>query len=300
MNSIPICFAFDNNLVTPAAICLSSLLRNAAKTTFYEIKILFINLSKNNQNYLKGIFDHYSNYSLDFIDCRQYFSKGYETRRITSTAYLRLWIPQLLGNYDKIIYCDVDIIFKNDLTPLYKWNIENHCFAGVKSPKDRQKYSNKQGWGRNYINSGVLLINNQAIEKPAIEKACKLAATANYKFQDQDIINQVFSSKILSNLPAEFNYTPSKLRKHLLKHSKISKGNIQSSSELPAISIIHYAGAKPWEKPVLLGEYWWREYIDSQCFNLQFYLDYCLSSQRVPSLKVSSRKFLKSLLKITY
>ena len=40
MNTVPIVFAFDNNLVFPACICISSLLINAKESTFYDIFIL--------------------------------------------------------------------------------------------------------------------------------------------------------------------------------------------------------------------------------------------------------------------
>lgn len=49
MKTVPIAFAFDNNLVLPACICISSLLMNAKEETFYDIFILYsskINLHK--------------------------------------------------------------------------------------------------------------------------------------------------------------------------------------------------------------------------------------------------------------
>ena len=40
MNIVPIAFAFDNNLVLPACICISSLMMHAKEDTFYDIFIL--------------------------------------------------------------------------------------------------------------------------------------------------------------------------------------------------------------------------------------------------------------------
>lgn len=40
MNTIPIAFAFDNNLILPACVCISSLMMNANEDTFYDIFIL--------------------------------------------------------------------------------------------------------------------------------------------------------------------------------------------------------------------------------------------------------------------
>lgn len=53
MKTVPIAFAFDNNLVLPACICISSLLMNAKEETFYDIFILYsskINLHKEQFN----------------------------------------------------------------------------------------------------------------------------------------------------------------------------------------------------------------------------------------------------------
>ena len=36
MKTVPIVFAFDNNLILPACVCISSLLMNAKEETFYD------------------------------------------------------------------------------------------------------------------------------------------------------------------------------------------------------------------------------------------------------------------------
>ena len=40
MNIVPIALAFDNNLILPACVCISSLMINAKEDTFYDIFIL--------------------------------------------------------------------------------------------------------------------------------------------------------------------------------------------------------------------------------------------------------------------
>ena len=41
MNKVPIVFAFDNNMVMPACVCISSLLMNAKQDTVYDIFVLY-------------------------------------------------------------------------------------------------------------------------------------------------------------------------------------------------------------------------------------------------------------------
>ena len=40
MRTVPIAFAFDNNFIMPACVCISSLLMNANEDTYYDIFIL--------------------------------------------------------------------------------------------------------------------------------------------------------------------------------------------------------------------------------------------------------------------
>ena len=41
MNVVPVVFSFDNNMVLPACVCLSSLMQNASDTTFYILAVYF-------------------------------------------------------------------------------------------------------------------------------------------------------------------------------------------------------------------------------------------------------------------
>lgn len=45
MSKIPIVFCFDDNLLMPAGVCLTSLLEHANPDTFYDIFILHDNKS---------------------------------------------------------------------------------------------------------------------------------------------------------------------------------------------------------------------------------------------------------------
>ncbi|EWH10763.1 putative glycosyltransferase [Catenovulum agarivorans DS-2] len=287
MKKIPIVFAFDDNLILQAGVCFSSLLDHAHSDTFYEIYVLYCDLLENNQNLLKKLNARYDNFSLKFIDCSREFFGGFETRGITKSTYLRLWIPKLLNNYRKVLYFDVDIIFRTDLTKLYEWDIGEACFAGVKSPEIRQKYSRSKGWGSDYINAGMLIINNERISEDDVEKACSLAINDCFKFQDQDIINNVFSGRIYSRIPRTFNFTPSVYKTKL-------KSNL-SDNDIGEPDVIHYVGAKPWNASVFLGEYWWSVYINSIWYENTFYHKYCRSSRKLPPIQVILRYLLKSL-----
>lgn len=99
-NIIPIAFAFDNNLILPACICISSLLINAKEGTFYDIFILHssnISLKKEELNKLS---QYYKNCRIQYRQVDQTFDSAFEIRGITAATYYRLLIPELIPEYE--------------------------------------------------------------------------------------------------------------------------------------------------------------------------------------------------------
>ncbi|WP_017444335.1 glycosyltransferase family 8 protein, partial [Gayadomonas joobiniege] len=259
--------------------------RSANKSTVYEVFILFNDLSIENRAFIARSIHDLPNLILKFIDCREFFTKGHETRGITSSTYLRLWAPVVLPTYKKILYADVDIIFLEDLTKLYQWDIGDSCFAGVKSPPPRQRYSMQKGWGDSYINAGVLIINCEKITHDDIDTCSKLAAKNKFEFQDQDIINSVFKGRKYCDIPQRYNFSPSALKRLL----------VSGHTNKIDIAVIHYIGAKPWNQNVLLGEFWWKEFTNCSFFDFDWYIKYCENLKKGPPLKIATRLFLKAL-----
>lgn len=54
---------------------------------------------------------YYKNCRIQYRQVDNTFDASYEIRGITTPAYYRLLIPELIPEYDKIIYSDVDVIF---------------------------------------------------------------------------------------------------------------------------------------------------------------------------------------------
>ena len=114
MNIVPIAFAFDNNLVMPACICISSLMMNANEDTFYDIFILHSASENLDKSDLDRIPNHYKNCRIQYRTVGNEFDGAFEIRGITTPAYYRLLIPELIPEYDKVLYSDVDVIFRDE------------------------------------------------------------------------------------------------------------------------------------------------------------------------------------------
>ena len=96
MNIVPIVFAFDNNLAFPACICLSSLMMNAKESTFYDIFILHPASEELEHEELDKIPSYYPTCKIQYIAVDDTFAQAYEIRGITTPAYYRLLIPELI------------------------------------------------------------------------------------------------------------------------------------------------------------------------------------------------------------
>ena len=134
MNIIPIVFAFDNNLVLPACVCISSLMMNAKEDTFYDIFILHSERVSLEKDQLDKIPLYYTNCRVQYRQIDNTFDSAYEIRGITTATYYRLLIPELIPEYDKIIYSDVDVVFREDLSDVYlSTELDDVYLAGVNS-----------------------------------------------------------------------------------------------------------------------------------------------------------------------
>ena len=93
---VPIAFAFDSNLVFPASVCLSSLLKNANAETFYDIYILHSRDEDFERSELNRLPLFYANCRIQYRTVDGFFDSAYEIRGITTPAYYRLLIPELI------------------------------------------------------------------------------------------------------------------------------------------------------------------------------------------------------------
>lgn len=99
-NIVPIAFAFDNNLVMPACICISSLLMNARPDTFYDIFILQPKDEELNKAELNKIPSYFANCKLNYRKVENIFDNAFQIRGINTVTYYRLLIPQLIPEYN--------------------------------------------------------------------------------------------------------------------------------------------------------------------------------------------------------
>ena len=284
MNIVPIAFAFDNRLVMPACVCISSLLVHAHENTFYDI---FILCSKNldlDHQLLDKLSDYYANCRIQYRKVDDTFDKAFEVRGVTTPTYYRLLIPELIPEYEKILYADVDIIFRLDLTEVYNIDMGDNYWAGtydlgMNLGAAGHKYiaSMPELSQGNYLQAGFILLNSKMINKDGLVDKFKNEAKRKLKFQDQDILNIVCKEKKVV-LPWKYNMTDYSFyflmnAPHLLT-AKYANSDIEEAKDC---GNLHFNGHKPWQKYSVNFDIWWEYYRKSPFFDEKFYFDFFYS-----------------------
>lgn len=237
---------------------------------------------------------------------QEIFKNAFEIRGITSAAYYRLMIPDLIPEHDKILYSDVDVIFRSDLYDIYNRDISSYLFGGVNAISHLNQstlvyYRDKLKLDASKtIYSGNLLINTKEINKNSkIKASFKTFSSKNFTYQDMDAINLVCSGNFLF-LPPKFCLTTYICEASIYKRDELNK--IWSNEEITEAlekGIIHYNGQKPWKGYCVNFDIWWEYYRNSPVFNEKFYFDFFYNRinelDRLPlwkRIKILARWFL--------
>lgn len=289
-NLIPIVFTFNDNYALPAAVAIKSLITTGKINTTYKIYCLYQDLSKENRQKLNKIA------KINWIKVsKSLFNKVPATREYPVDVYYRLAISDILTQYDKIIYSDVDVLFQGDLSSVYNINLKNYYWAGVPLEKNEvpnAKYLKYQTGDVNDVNfmsghtkfsenknnfiyaSGFMVINSKKMRKDNMtEKFIKIIDKFNSRLKmfDLEILNLACQNNTIYSLP--FDYC---VLEDIIYSKEFSKSNLYpflsqvfSDNELKfAINkpvIIHYTGGKDirvWNREIKQQPLVYRFFVD--------------------------------------
>lgn len=277
MNIVPIVFAFDNNIIQAACVCISSLMMNAKEDTFYDIYILHSNNVVLRTEELDKIPHHYKNCKIQYCAVDDSFESAYEVRGVTKATYYRLLIPNIITQYDKVIYSDVDIIFRMDLFDVYNQDISQYYAAATLDMAINQKENHLKNIGIekwHYIQAGFVVLNLQKLRDDGMVSRFINQAKVNYEYQDQDILNICCKDK-LKLLPPCYNVTDCTLI-YMNWHPELLPKSIsaQDCDYARKTGNIHYSGYKPWQRYSIGFDIWWEYYRKSPFYDEQFYFKF--------------------------
>lgn len=272
MKKIPIVFCFDDNLELQAGVCLTSLLMNAAPDTFYDIFILHADRCKFPTGKLNLLLDKFPNCKINYRVVSPDFESAFEIRGITVATYYRLLIPELIPEYDKIMYSDVDVIFQCDLANIYEHtDLTDYYVAGVSSPYSAfSDYIEKVIHLKctEYISAGNIIMNSRKMKEDGIVDKFKEVAKENWRYQDMDTLNLVCRGKV-KYLPPW--YCVVGIISEILCDENQTYYSKEEVDYAMNYGIVHYNGPKPWQQYCINFDLWWMYYKKSIFFNPKAY-----------------------------
>ncbi len=175
------------------------------------------------------------------------------TRQYPKEMYYRLLAPHLLPKDEKrILYIDPDTLVINPIRPLWEKDLEGGIFAAAahtgKTELANSVNKLRLGTERDYYNSGVLLIDLEAGRRELIPDNIFSYVKEHGEelfLPDQDILNALYSERILPIEDVLWNYDARNYSNYLLR----SGGAWDLSWVMEHTAILHFCGkAKPWKK----------------------------------------------------
>ena len=261
-NEIPLVIAFTPNYFIPAATTLLSLFENTdSDERFHIICLLSEELPERLKQKIHLACNQHTRFS--FVNLQGKLSDIYVDEKYTVAASYRLLLPDLLPEYEKVMYIDCDVVVRNDLAKLYR-SVElgdNYLAAVFEATLDFQEERHRKiGCDPEaYINSGFLIMNLALLRQDNVVKQFIKASKADYlEFPDQDVLNIVCKNRILG-LPPWYNsirtfYLPQ------YKHFFLRRYSEQDWEAVFRHGTVHYTGAKPWNHFTVQFLIWWQYY----------------------------------------
>lgn len=284
MTTVPIVFAFDNNLTMPAAVCIYSLLVNAKPSTAYDIYIIHRKNHQLDLSKVERVMEHFPQSTLTLREVGDVFDSSFEIRGITTPAYYRLLIPDLIPEHDRVIYSDVDVVFRQDLSEVYTSPLGDNILAGVNNLAHvdadlKAHYEGALGLNpHNIICSGFLVMDCAAMRRENLKDRFLELAKNRYKFQDQDILNITCAGRIKMLAPKYSLLTY--ISYYSITNGKESLEPLWTAAEVDEAmreGNVHYNGNKPWKNWCVNFDIWWEYYRKSPIFDQKYYFDFYYS-----------------------
>jgi UDP-glucose:(galactosyl)LPS alpha-1,2-glucosyltransferase len=256
---IPIAFAFNDAYTETAAASLTSLLRTKRETTFYDIFILHCDtLCLETRKSLECFYNkRYSNFKFNWTYVNKEKLERFPLCKMSVETYFRLLIPDLLPQYDKVLWADCDFVFLKDVSEYYDRDIGDNEVAMPRDIINKKEFCIAHAFHPEiqsaYIYTSCFMVINAKVWREQ-NFTDQLAQTAlkyydKIKLCDLDILN-LTCQKIL-DLPFRSAVLVGYLNG---EYSSQTPGCPYPAEEVAAgikdPSIIHYAGLenpKPWK-----------------------------------------------------
>lgn len=279
---VNLAFAADRAYLPHTAAMVQSLLAHADPDRHYNLFFLHSGIAATDLALLDEVVTRHPGATLHRLNVGGEFDDSYRSasRSPSNATYNRFLLFDLLPGLDRLLYVDVDMIFRGDVAAIFDTDMGTHPLGAVTdfimtrtltgptptvdpNVPDLYQYHrdvlglNDDQIGR-YFNAGLLLFNFKAMDAHATgQTLMKMTRKGRYMFRDQDILNAHFKGKVAS-LDPRYNVFNTVLE----GYGRVPRANhaLAMAARCDPV-VIHYAAGdyKPWNAaPVPMANHYWQ------------------------------------------
>ena len=258
---IQLAVAFTANYFVQAATTLRSVLDASPDGRFRVVCMLSEEIPQAMKDKLQRMGG--DRLSLEYILLKGRLEGVYIDPRYTEAASLRLLLPELLPELDRILYLDCDIIVRQDLAKLWETTeLADNYLAGVYEAAIEGQAERFRALGcdpAKYFNSGFLLMNLAQMRAEKVsEKLLEACRVPYLEFPDQDALNQVCLGRVVPLSPLYNSIRTFFIPKYRPDFERQYGSGLWEKVQKEAT--IHYTGGKPWNLFTVQFGAWWKVY----------------------------------------
>ncbi len=268
---IPIVFATNDLYAKFVPVTMYSIIKNANKSDYYRFYVFHSGLTEQSKQQITSIYKAIDgNYKIDFVNVKERIGNSiYSKGRFSIEMWYRIFIPEILNQYEKVLYLDCDMIICKNVAELYNQDIgDNYLGACRNFVTNRSDRLEKLGINPDkYFNSGMLLFNTKKWNELNLRDKCFETAGLHAELDcpDQDVLNMVCKDKI-KFIDTRWNFLWQFL---CISELKLTGKNLQEyKSSQKDLGIVHYTTAiKPWQYiEYKYANLWWENAIPTGLF----------------------------------
>lgn len=262
-----IVFSANDFYVPYLAALLRSIEQHASPRHNYDLIVLHRDIRPRHRALLQAMLPQ-DNFSLRFFDVTRPMSRYAHLPlrgHFRVETYFRLLLPELLPDYDKIVYLDSDMIVCADVAELYETDVEGYLLAACRDADtaglyngyepQKKKYTDevmKLKAPYDYFQAGTLVLNLAQFRKTyTAEEMMRLAASYQWELLDQDVLNMLAEGKVRfvdTAWNVLVDWRGIRIRDIIGRAPQELYQDYMRARRAP--KIIHYAGPdKPWTDP---------------------------------------------------
>ena len=262
---INLMFCGNDKVIDGMIISLLSIVKYCKKPL--NVFILTMDLHEMNENYMPIKENHIKilderikrgneNSQIHLIDITKYFKEEMMNSANINTHYtpyilVRLYSDKVEELPEKVLYLDSDLVIYDNIEPLFDTKVEGYYFAAAGD------YLGQFFINKDYINSGVLLMNMKKMREEDIFAKCrKMVVEKKMLLPDQTALNEY--CKQIKYLPSKYNEQNKRHEDTVIRHFSmcmrfmipisIKKRKLMNKYRpvLRFLPIVKFLNIKPW------------------------------------------------------